>query len=301
VTTPEALLGRCTFPAPGTRVVAAVSGGADSTALLALAVAHGLDVTAAHVDHGLRAGSADEADQVREVARRLGTRFASHRVAVEPGPNLEARARSARRSVLPPGTMTGHTADDQAETVVLRLLRGAGLDGMRAMRPGPTKPILGLRRSETHGLCAALGLPVVADPSNHDPVHLRNRVRGDVIPLLDDIAGRDTAALLARAASLLEDDAALLEELSTAVDPTDAAALTRAPLSLARRAVRRWLAVGGYPPDLATVSRVMAVAAGAARAAEVGGGRRVARSAGRLRLEAAAPAHADRSSRPSHL
>lgn len=262
-----------------------MSGGADSTALVALAVEHGLDVTAMHVDHGLRAGSAEEVDRVRDLATGLGAAFVAHRVRVGSGPNLEARARAARRAVLPPDAMTGHTADDQAETVVIRLLRGSGLDGIVAMRSGPTKPILRLRRRETRGLCAALDLPILEDPSNEDPSFLRNRVRAEVLPLLDDVAGRDAAELLARAASLLEDDARLLGDLAAAVDPTSAADLVAAPVPLARRAIRGWLTTGGYPPDLAAVERVLDVAHGRSRAAGVGGGRRVARTGGRLRIE----------------
>ena len=278
------LMSRCTFPAPGTEVVAGVSGGADSSAMLALAVEAGCRVTAVHVDHALRPGSAEEADRVRELARSLGAAFSAVRAEVEAGPNLEARARAARLAALGTGAMTGHTADDQAETVLLRLVRGAGLDGLAAMRPGPTKPILGLRRSETHSLCVARGFDVVDDPSNGDPRFRRNRVRAEVLPLLDDLAGRDTAALLARAAALLEEDARFLDTLALAIDPTDARALALAPLPLARRAVRGWLVVDGYPPDLATVERVLAVARGERRATDVGSGRRVSRSVGRLTL-----------------
>jgi tRNA(Ile)-lysidine synthase len=128
----------------------------------------------------------------------------------------------------------------------------------------------------------------VEDPSNADPAHRRNRVRHEVLPLLDRVAERDVAALLARTAALVGDDAALLDDLAAALDPTDAAALAAAPVPLARRAVRRWLVAAAppYPPDAATVERVLAVARGEHRATEVGGGRRVARTAGRLRLEA---------------
>jgi tRNA(Ile)-lysidine synthase len=279
------LLGRCTFPPAGVEVVAGVSGGADSTALLALAIEGGCRVTAVHVDHGLRLGSGAEAGHVARLAERLGADFRSVRAKVAPGSNLEARARQARREALGPDAMTGHTADDQAETVLLRLLRGAGLDGLAAMRPGPTKPLLALRRRETRGLCAQLGLPVLDDPSNADAAFRRNRVRSEVLPLLDDVADRDSGALLARAAALLEEDARFLDELARAIDPTSVAELRAAPVPLARRAVRRWLAVGGYPPDLATVERVLAVARGDALAAEVGGRRRVRRSKGSLHLE----------------
>jgi tRNA(Ile)-lysidine synthase len=266
-------------------VVAGVSGGADSMALLVLALHAGCAVTAVHVDHGLRPGSAAEAGPVAELASRLGAAFRAVTVEVAPGPNLEARARAARLEALGPGAMTGHTADDQAETVLLRLLRGAGLDGLSAMRPGPTKPILALRRRETRGLCAALDLAVLDDPSNTDPGFARNRIRAEVLPLLDDIGDRDTAALLARAAALLDDDARFLDELALEIDPTSAAVLRAAPAPLARRAVRRWLAVSGYPPDLATVERVLAVARGDATGTEVGTGRRVRRSGGVLRVE----------------
>jgi tRNA(Ile)-lysidine synthase len=284
---PAALLGRCTFPPPGRAVVAGVSGGTDSSALLVLAVAAGCGVTAVHVDHGLRAGSAEEGDVVRDLARRLGVGFRAERVAVARGPNLEARARSARLAALGPDAMTGHTADDQAETVLLHLLRGAGLTGLSAMRPGPTKPILALRRSETAALCASLGVPVVHDPSNDDPAFRRNRVRAEVLPLLDDVAARDTSVLLARSAALLAEDEALLADLAADIDPTDARALAAAPGPLARRAVRRWLArdLPPYPPDRATTDRVLAVARGEARATDVGGGRRVRRSSGKLAIE----------------
>jgi tRNA(Ile)-lysidine synthase len=281
------LLAEARFPPPGTAVTCAVSGGADSLALLVLACAAGLRVTAVHVDHGLRPGSAEEAEVVRAAAERFGAAFRSVRAPVAPGPNLEARARAARCAALPPDALTGHTADDQAETVLLNLLRGAGLDGLAGIRPGPTKPLLGIRRADTRALCAELGLTVVEDPSNVDPAIRRNRVRHELLPLMDDIARRDVAGLLARQAALLREDADLLESLAASIDPTDARALAAAPTPLARRAVRRWLRWGpeAHPPDAAAVERVLAVARGEARATEIGGGRRVARRAGRLRVE----------------
>ncbi|HVM04102.1 MAG TPA: tRNA lysidine(34) synthetase TilS [Acidimicrobiales bacterium] len=279
-----ALLERCTFPPAGAQLACAVSGGADSLALLVLAVAARCDVTAHHVDHGLRPGSAAEAAVVEEAAAGLGARFVAHKAAVGPGPNLEARARHARRALLPPGVATGHTADDQAETVVLNLLRGAGVDGLAGMRPGPEKPLLALRRSETEGVCAEAGLVPVRDPSNDDPAFRRNRVRHQVLPLLRDVAGRDVVPVLARQAALLRDEADLLDDLAAGVDPCDARALAALPAAVARRAVRRLLG-GDHPPGSASVERVLAVARGEAAACEVEGGRRVRRSAGRLSVE----------------
>ncbi len=278
-----ALLARCNFAPAGTAVTCAVSGGADSMALAALAVAAGLRVTVVHVDHGLRTGSSAEAAIVRANAELLGTAFRAEQVHLTDGPNLEARAREARYAVLPAGVLTGHTADDQAETVLLNLLRGAATSGVAGMRPGPHHPLLALRRSETAALCDALQLTVVHDPSNLDPRHLRNRVRSELLPLMAALSLRDPVPVLARQAALARDDDDLLDELAAALDPTDARALAQAPVALARRSVRIWL-TGAHPPDAATVERVLAVARGHAVATEVGGGRRVERHRQRLSL-----------------
>jgi len=289
------LLARCTFPAAGTPVVCAVSGGPDSLALLALAVAQGCQVTAVHVDHRLRLGSEAEAELVAQAAARYGAAFEAHTAPVEPGPNLEERAREARLAVLPAGALTGHTADDQAETVLLNLLRGSGLDGLAGMAPS-THPILGLRRAETAAMCEAEGLRPLHDPSNDDVCFRRNRLRHEVLPQLCELAGRDLVPVLARQAPLMRSEAALLDELAAQLDPTDARALADAPLPLARRAVRAWLREGpgaGRPPSAATVERVLGVAHHEAVATEVGGGWSIRRSEGRLRLEhemAVAPA-----------
>jgi tRNA(Ile)-lysidine synthase len=282
----ELLLARCDFPESGP-VTCAVSGGPDSLALLILARAAGLEVTAVHVDHGLRPGSSAESGIVAAAAARLGAAFRAVQARVEPGPNLEARARAARYAQLPADVLTGHTADDQAETVLLNLLRGSGLDGLAGMRRDGRRPLLGLRRSETAALCSATGFDPVEDPSNVDPRFRRNRVRHELVPLMDDISDRDVVPVLARQAELLAADADLIASLGAAVDPTDAAALRAQPLPIARAAIRAWLrtALDGRPPDGATVQRVLDVAAGRAVATEIGTGLRVARTAGRLRLE----------------
>jgi len=252
-------------------------------ALLVLAVEAGCTVTAVHVDHGLRPGSGAEAAIVARAAQRLGAAFRSVSVTVGAGPNVEARAREARRSVLPAGAATGHTMDDQAETVLLNLLRGAGLDGLAGMRPGPTHPILGLRRRETGAVCERFGLEPVADPSNADPAFVRNRIRHELLPLCCAVAGRDVTPVLARQAGLLADEADLLDALASAVDAADAGALTRAAPPLARRAARRWLrGDAAHPPDLAAVERVLAVAGGQLAATDVAPGVRVRRSRGEL-------------------
>jgi len=282
------LLERCSFDDSSTHLHCAVSGGGDSVALAVLAVAHGNPVTLWHVDHGLRSGSSDEAHVVERLAVDLGAKFESRRVQVGEGPNLEARARDARYAVLPQDVLTGHTADDQAETMLINLLRGASTSGLAAMRPGPTRPLLSIRRSETHALCSALGVAPIVDSMNDDPRFLRVRVRRELLPLLDDIASRDIVPVLLRQADLMRADDDLLDVLAAEIDPTDAIALAKAPTALARRAVRKWLSTE-HPPDLATVDRVLDVARGNAPGCDIGANRQVRRTAQRLRIESITP------------
>ena len=196
------------------------------------------------------------------------------------------RVRSARGAAV---VLVGHTADDQAETVLLNLLRGsaaAGLGGMAPRRGTLVRPLLGIRRAETEALCASLGLVPVRDPTNTDTARRRNWIRHDVLPLLSEGAARDLVPVLARQADVLRAESDFLDELAAAAWPGDgppvARTLAALPPVLARRAVRGWL--GPPPPALADVERVLAVAAGACRATELAG-RRVWRTGGQLRVE----------------
>ena len=253
-----------------------------------LAGAAGCRVTAHHVDHGLRPESAHEAEMVAALADRFGADFAGHRVDVEPGPNLEARARDARFAVLPADVATGHTLDDRAETVLINLMRGAGRTGMSPMRRTDRHPIVQLRRHETESLCEALQVTVVHDQSNSDPAFQRNRVRHELLPLLNDIAGRDVASVLDRQASLLADEDELLDALAADIDATDAKAIAAAPVALARRALRAFvMREWSYPygPSGHSIERILAVARGSATSCEIEGGHRVHRTHQRLRVE----------------
>lgn len=288
----EDLLSKCNFPPAGTVVTCAVSGGADSLSLLALARSAGLMVTVVHVDHGLRPESAIEADVVRLAAERFTAAFLTERVKIADGPDLEQRARVARYEVLEQHAassdylMTGHTADDQAETVLINLLRGAGVPGLSGISVGFRHPILNLRRSETEELCQSLGLTPVEDPSNDDRRFLRNRIRHEVLPLLADVANRDPVPLLTRTAGharQVDDD---LQLLAVGIDPTATKELVVLPKSLAHQALRAWLIDDdGHPPSTAELERVMAVARHEVTACELSGGRRVARTESVLRIE----------------
>jgi len=279
-------------------VVVGCSGGPDSTALLALVADRGLAPIAVHVDHGLRDAGADEADRVRAFAAVLGVAFDARTVEVGHGGNLEARARTARYAALAAAAddhgasnvLVGHTADDQAETVVLALLRGSaasGLAGMPVRRGRIVRPLLRLRRAETEAICVGLGLDPVRDPSNDDTSLRRSWIRHEVLPLLTVGAGRDLVPVLNRQADILRTETEYLDALARAAWPpgpdlAPAATLAQLPLALARRAVRCWL--GAPPPSFDEVERVLAVARGDARGTELAGGRQVRRSAGQLSL-----------------
>ncbi len=266
-----ALLERCTF---ADRCDVAVSGGPDSTALLALAVASGAEVTAHHVDHALRTDSHTEADVVAGLCRAWSADFVAHRAVVDDGADLERRCRESRRAVLPVACLTGHTMDDQAETVILRLLRGTGPVGLAAM-DSTTHPMLALRREHTVGLCRHLGVEPLQDPMNELERFTRNRVRSEVLPLLRDVAGRDVVPLLARTAELAGEQADLVATLASQLDVTDARVLAAAPEALASEALRGWwrTETGGLlPPDRSAVSRMLSVADGRHRSCEVAAG-----------------------------
>jgi tRNA(Ile)-lysidine synthase len=280
-------------------VVVGCSGGTDSLALLALAAEADLDPVAVHVDHGLRPGSAAEAGVVRAAAAYLGVACRTVRVDVAAGANLEARARDRRYAALEAARvaagataiLVGHTADDQAETVLLNLLRGAGsagLAGMPRRRGRIVRPLLGVRRADLEAECRARGFEPVDDPMNRDRAFRRSWVRHDVLPLLARGAARDLVPLLTRQADLLRDESELLDALGTelleAAGPAEPSTreLARAPVALARRAIRCW--VGAPPPSAAEVERVLAVVRHERRSAQLAGGRVVTRSAGRLHL-----------------
>jgi tRNA(Ile)-lysidine synthase len=282
----EIILELCRFP-DAQQVTCAVSGGADSVALLLLALAAGKDVTAMHVDHGLREESSKEAEFVEEIAKKHGANFVAKSVTVEAGPNLEARARAARYGVLPDDVLTGHTADDQVETVLLNLMRGSGLAGLSGMRTD-NKPILGLRRGETEAVCEMREITPFMDPTNTDPSIRRNRVRNELLPLMNDIAQRDVVEVIARQTAVLRDDDDLLNALVRKIDPEDAKALASAPRALARRAIRLWLVDHlddeKHPPSAASIERILGVAKGDATATEIEGGITIKRSSQRLQI-----------------
>jgi tRNA(Ile)-lysidine synthase len=206
----------------GAPVLVALSGGADSTALLAATcdVAPGR-VHVAVVDHGLQEGSAERSAALVAEARARGVPAAVHAVTVDGAGGLEAAARRARYAALRAArphpdspVLLGHTLDDQAETVLLGLGRGSGarsLAAMAAWDPPWLRPLLGLRRAVTRAACLAQHLAIWDDPQNADPRFTRVRLRHDVLPLLEDVLGGGVAEALARTAAQLRDDGEALD------------------------------------------------------------------------------------------
>lgn len=281
------LLAQCHFARAGTKVDLAVSGGPDSLGLLLLAIEAGLVVTVHHVDHHARASSGEDADHVAGICRTLNVAYVRHDVVVEPGGNFESRARSARRHALPSGVLTGHTMDDLAETVLLNMLRGAGLDGLSPMVSDATKPLRDVRRRALHEFVAASPYAAVHDETNESPAFWRNRVRHELMPLLDDVAGRDVVPILARQAALVFDERTWLDELARDDDAvTLEAADCRVLRTWPRARLRRWLRAslrtsdhgdGSHPPSADEVERAIDVVTGDVVAVELSGGRRLSR------------------------
>ncbi len=290
----QSLLLECHFPDPATPVHLAVSGGPDSLGLLLLALEADLNVTVHHVDHHARPSSDADAEFVSGLCDSLGVGFVQHDVQVEPGGNFEARARSARREALPEGVMTGHTMDDLVETVLLNMLRGAGVDGLSPMVDDPTKPLRDVRRSALHDFVEASGQRGRHDETNDSPEFQRNRVRHELLVLMNDVAGRDVVPVLARQARLMHEERVWLDEVSGADAPSLHDADCRDLRDWPVPRLRRWLRVqlrsvdrgdGQHPPSADEVQRCLDVVRGAAVATELSGGRRLSRRGQHLTLE----------------
>jgi len=185
----------------GDRVVVACSGGPDSAALLwclaTLAPEIGFTLSVASIDHGLRPGAAADVEVARAQAASLDLEFRSQRLNMHHGGNIQARARLARYRALraiadevqASRIAVGHTMDDQAETVLMRLLRGASLRGVSAISPlrrdGVMRPLIDCRKSAVHELARARFQQIAQDPSNNDERFERVRIRNDLMPALE--------------------------------------------------------------------------------------------------------------------
>jgi tRNA(Ile)-lysidine synthase len=323
---------RLHLPVKHESIGVAVSGGADSTALLLgldelkSAGKISVDLIVAHLDHGLRQRSAKDAKWVSELAKRLGyatvTAHKNVREAVNvSGDNLEQMARKVRYDFLERTArvkkcgfvVTGHTMDDQAETVLLRLMRGSaslGLGGIEGIRHLSVKgdihlarPLLWARRTDTESYCRSRHQEFLCDEMNADEAFARVRVRKRLLPLMESFNSRVVEAI-SRTATLLREDSAVLYENAaellkkaripgsdvknkTKVSALDVHVLSGAPAALRRRALRQWISESRGNArqlemvHLLAVERLLEGTAGD-RVAELPAGGRVRRRRSRL-------------------
>ena len=283
---------------PDARLVLAVSGGPDSMALLHGAArlsrmgAEGWRLTVAHLDHALRPDSADDAAFVTDAAAAHDLPAEVRRTDVaalarNEGRSIEEAAREARyrflEDVAPDGALiaTAHTLDDAAETVLINLMRGSGLAGaagIPARRGRIVRPLLAERRATLRALLDGAGIAYRLDPSNDDPAFLRNRVRHEVLPLLEELRA-GAAERIGAFSRLAADDDALLDALAAAdlerrrgpegaIDWSDPP-----PPALGRRMLR--LAIGAPAPSAERIGALLEAAGGDRGGVriELGGGR----------------------------
>ena len=323
------------LPLADETVVVGVSGGADSTALL-LALQElksagklSVKIYVAHLDHKLRKTSTQDARWVADLAARLGYECVIGRAKVADlaranNDNLEQAARNARYAFLERTAkrksakyvLTAHTMDDQAETVLLRLMRGSaggGLGGMDAARPLGTstsiklaRPLLWARRSETESYCRFRKTPFLVDEMNSDPGFSRVRVRQQLLPLMQSFNNRIVEAISRTAAQLREDRAVLATDSDellqrASLSPADSDDETEAPVlnvkllaneppALRRRALREWISKARGSSRRLEMVHLLAVEKllegnTGGRTVELPGGGRVRRNKNRLEFE----------------
>ena len=296
---------------PGEKIIVACSGGADSLALsyaLALEAAkREVQIIALTVDHQLQPGSREQAERVVIQLAGMGiSRAEIATVEVTLTDGVEASARRARYAALDVAAQKhlaakiflGHTRDDQAESVLLGLVRGSGTRSLSAMAAESGKylrPLLGITRVQTLGACAEVGLLPWHDPHNDDPQYLRSRLRTQVLPELEEKIGPGIGAALARSAALLRDDADALDRWAMGeferMDPKsmDISALILLPRAVRSRVIRAAIYSLGAPQGSICAEHLRPIEAlltswSGQGVVSLPGGVKVARLSGRLSL-----------------
>lgn len=263
-------------------VAVGLSGGADSLALVHGLLRCGVKVHAVVVDHQLQEGSAQVARQAADTALSLGATAEIRTVEVE-GPG-EGPARQARYEALGAAAagrplLVAHTADDDAEGMLIGLVRGSGAEAIAGMRSVHTdhaavaagaawlgRPLLNCTRAETEAECRAAGLSWWEDPHNSSDAYLRSRIRTRVLPYLEDVLGEHIGANMARTARMLREDVELLDELAgrelqaaeegASLNCTE---LQQQPAALRRRVLKQWLADKAGPLTSAHLNAIDAL------------------------------------------
>lgn len=263
------------FAAISSPVLIACSGGGDSIALALIAYAKNSDFALAYVDHGLSDAMSDCEQHVKNLAYRLKVDFLiDHLGMAQRGldvSNIESQARRLRYESLEKlraqygaiDIATAHHSDDVAETLLINLVRGSGSGGasLSSRRGNLVRPLLGWRKDSLRDLVFACGLEPFEDPSNGDSRFVRNRMRNEVLPLLNDVAGRDVTGLLARSSRSLAADNIYLTTYASQQWPGEHAStkdLVALDDVIQVHALRAWIT--GYPPSHEEMGRILDVA-----------------------------------------
>ncbi len=275
------------------RVLIACSGGADSVGLAILGKVFDIEFGLAYIDHGINIQTRNSEVIVKEIANLCDVPFFTYYLDMSEKnmvtSNVEANARQERYIALEEIrsihgydiVATAHHMDDYAETYLINLIRGSGSGGasLEAQRNNLVRPILHWRKSDLVELVQQCGLTHYEDKMNLDPRFVRNRIRNEVMELLDDIAGRDVTPLIARAAGNIARDTKFLARFASSQWPKGQARthdLVSLDPVLQVHALREW--IGGYPPSTDEMDRILAVARHEILSTQISGNRTIRRS-----------------------
>ncbi len=274
------------------KVLVACSGGADSIALAIVMRAWDIDFALAYIEHGLNPQTAECEVLVKNLANNLAVPFVTAHLDMSENntkSNIEATARSLRYSALEQlrithgynKIVTAHHLDDCAETFLINLVRGggSGMSSLAKERGNIVRPLLDWRKTELVELVESVGLEYFSDPMNDDPRFVRNRMRNEVLPLLNDIAQRDVTPLIARAAEHLRSDSEFLASSAVALwpkgEPSTRTLMELDPV-LRVHALRAWIT--GNPPSNEEMERILDVAEHTITSTQISGHRTIWRS-----------------------
>ncbi len=279
------------------RVVVACSGGADSIALSLIAYCNSLNFSIAYIEHEISTYTSECAVMVKQLAEDLDAEFNSINLKMSQRSladgNIEANARELRYQALSEiriqtqskFILTAHHKDDVVETFLINLLRGSGSGtaSLSQQRDSIFRPLLHWRKKELEDFVTSCGYDFFDDPGNTDPRFVRNRIRHEVIPLLNEIADRDIVPLVSRTAELLSQDNSFLNEYASSLWPNgdpDTRELAKLDLVLQRHALRTW--IKGYPPTYDEIERILDVVNHKVRSTQLSGNRTIWRSGAKL-------------------
>lgn len=215
----------------------AVSGGADSVALMCIVYHLGRTASVHHVNHGIRDASNDEAKIVQELAENFQFDFFLYETTIG-FQNMEENARQARQDFLPEDVLTAHSFEDKVETVIMNFMRGATSKGFSPMTD---KPLINITANELDSIVVYYDVSPCVDSTNFTQEHVRNRVRHELIPLMTDISGTNIAKPIIRNSQIALEESEYLDQIASKIDITQCKTAKTENIVILRRATRMWI------------------------------------------------------------